>query len=176
MVTSTTNFYTYFRHRCCERPWFNSRTMQSEHQGYFLPSTVSPTHNINVKVHLMWAKRSDVTTTSVLRSASHAISLSWTPHTAGTWLMEVGRVPLRPSRTQQSSDFSHLVGSQFQTDVSEEPRCQPARKPGVTAQKNKSERRLVLEFVDKGTISLLYLWVWGGGAPAQQILHLQIYT
>ena len=56
MVTSTTKFYTYFRHRCCESPWFNSRTMQSEHQDYFLPSTVSSTHNTNVKLHLVWTK------------------------------------------------------------------------------------------------------------------------
>lgn len=71
------------------------------------------------------------------------------------------------SRRQQSSDFSHPVGSQFHTAASEEPACQPARQPGVTAQKNKSERRLVLEFVDKGTISLLFLMGGEGGAPAE---------
>jgi len=72
--------------------------------------------------------------------------------------MEVWRVPLQLSRKKQSSDFSHPLDSQFNTDASEEPRCLSARLPGITAQNNKSERRLVLEFVDKGTISLLYLF------------------
>jgi len=76
--------------------------------------------------------------------------------------MEVWRVPVRLSLRKQSSDFSHPVGSQFNTDASEEPRYQSARLPGVTAQKNKSERRLVLEFVGRGAISLLYLFVEGG--------------
>ena len=68
------------------------------------------------------------------------------------------------SRRKQPSDFSHPVGSQFHTDATEEPQCQSARLPGVIAQKNKSERSLFLQFVDKGVISLLYFLVRGGGS------------
>lgn len=77
--------------------------------------------------------------------------------------MEVWRVPPRLSRRKEPSDFSHPVGSQFHTDATEEPQCQSARLPGVIAQKNKSERSLFLQFVDKGVISLLYFLVRGGG-------------